>query len=44
MTLNRPHTPILDRIHTPEDMKRLTDTELYQLADELRAENNFSSF
>ena len=38
MTLIRPHTPILDRVQTPEDMKRLTDTELYQLADELRAE------
>jgi 1-deoxy-D-xylulose-5-phosphate synthase len=38
MTKNRPHTPILDRIKLPEDMKQLSDPELYQLADELRAE------
>ena len=38
MTNNRPHTPILDRINTPEDMKNLSDPELFTLADELRAE------
>ena len=38
MTTNRPHTPILDRVNTPEDMKNLSDAELYALADELRAE------
>ena len=38
MTSNRPHTPILDRVNTPEDMKNLSDAELYALADELRAE------
>ncbi len=38
MTNNHPHTPILDRINTPEDMKNLSDPELYTLADELRAE------
>jgi 1-deoxy-D-xylulose-5-phosphate synthase len=38
MTANRPDTPILDRVNTPEDMKNLSDTELYALADELRAE------
>jgi len=35
---DRPHTPILDRVHLPTDLKRLTDAELRQLADELRAE------
>lgn len=38
MTDNRPPTPILDRINAPEDMKNLSDLELYALADELRAE------
>ncbi|NNJ68093.1 MAG: 1-deoxy-D-xylulose-5-phosphate synthase [Boseongicola sp.] len=35
---DRPKTPILDRVNVPADMKQLTDDELYQLADELRAE------
>ncbi|SMX25127.1 1-deoxy-D-xylulose-5-phosphate synthase [Boseongicola aestuarii] len=35
---DRPKTPILDRVNVPADMKRLTDDELQQLADELRAE------
>ncbi len=35
---NRPKTPMLDRVTLPVDMKRLTDRELRQLADELRAE------
>ncbi|THD85356.1 1-deoxy-D-xylulose-5-phosphate synthase [Aliigemmobacter aestuarii] len=34
----RPHTPILDRVRVPADMKGLSDRELRQLADELRAE------
>jgi 1-deoxy-D-xylulose-5-phosphate synthase len=38
MTANRPHTPILDRVNVPEDMKKLSDAELCQLAEELRAE------
>jgi 1-deoxy-D-xylulose-5-phosphate synthase len=33
-----PQTPILDRVHSPADMKSLSDRELRQLADELRAE------
>ncbi|MCJ8140757.1 1-deoxy-D-xylulose-5-phosphate synthase [Falsirhodobacter halotolerans] len=33
-----PQTPVLDRVTIPADMKRLTDRELRQLADELRAE------
>ena len=35
---DRPHTPLLDRVHLPADLKALTDRELRQLADELRAE------
>jgi 1-deoxy-D-xylulose-5-phosphate synthase len=35
---DRPHTPVLDRVHVPADMKQLSDPELYQLCDELRAE------
>ncbi|MDK8874789.1 1-deoxy-D-xylulose-5-phosphate synthase [Paracoccus sp. SSJ] len=37
-TSDRPSTPILDRVHLPSDLKDLTDRELRQLADELRAE------
>jgi len=32
------NTPLLDTIHTPRDMRELTDEQLKQLADELRAE------
>ena len=35
---DRPSTPILDSVHVPADMKQLTDAELHQLAEELRAE------
>ena len=35
---DRPKTPILDRVTVPADMKGLSDRELSQLADELRAE------
>jgi 1-deoxy-D-xylulose-5-phosphate synthase len=35
---DRPDTPLLDRVNSPADMKRLTDTELHRLAQELRAE------
>ncbi len=35
---DRPITPILDRVTVPSDMKALSDRELRQLADELRAE------
>ena len=34
----RPETPVLDRVQTPADMKRLTDAELHALAKDLRAE------
>lgn len=35
---DRPKTPILDRVTVPADMKSLSDVELCQLSDELRAE------
>jgi len=35
---DRPNTPLLDGIETPADLKRLSDTQLTQLATELRAE------
>ena len=36
--VDRPNTPILDRVKLPSDLKGLTDRDLRQLADELRAE------
>jgi 1-deoxy-D-xylulose-5-phosphate synthase len=35
---DRPHTPVLDCVTYPADLRRLTDAELKQCADELRAE------
>ena len=35
---DRPHTPLLDRVSTPADMKSLSDAELHQLADDVRSE------
>ncbi len=35
---DKPTTPVLDRVNLPADMKRLSDAELHQLSDELRAE------
>ncbi|MDR5653060.1 1-deoxy-D-xylulose-5-phosphate synthase [Ruixingdingia sedimenti] len=35
---DRPPTPMLDRVAVPADLKQLTDRQLRQLADELRAE------
>lgn len=35
---HRPATPMLDRVRVPADMKALSDRDLRQLADELRAE------
>jgi 1-deoxy-D-xylulose-5-phosphate synthase len=35
---DRPATPMLDRVTLPTDLKALSDRELRQLADELRAE------
>ncbi|TNC74959.1 1-deoxy-D-xylulose-5-phosphate synthase [Rubellimicrobium roseum] len=34
----RPSTPLLDRVREPRDLKRLTEAQLHQLAQELRAE------
>jgi 1-deoxy-D-xylulose-5-phosphate synthase len=36
--MTRPATPLLDRIHTPADLRGLSDAQLRQVADELRAE------
>ena len=38
MSADRPATPLLDRIQVPADLKRLSDVQLRQVADELRAE------
>ncbi|MEM1130090.1 MAG: 1-deoxy-D-xylulose-5-phosphate synthase [Pseudomonadota bacterium] len=35
---NRPSTPLLDRVHTPADLKGLSDADLARLAHELRTE------
>ncbi|MFU8863022.1 MAG: 1-deoxy-D-xylulose-5-phosphate synthase [Rhodobacterales bacterium] len=35
---DRPQTPLLDKVQSPADMKRFSDSELRQVADELRAE------
>ena len=35
---DRPATPLLDRVQTPADLKRLSNVQLRQVADELRAE------
>jgi len=35
---DKPQTPLLDQIHLPADLKRFSDDELRQVADELRAE------
>src|SRR6056297_302177 len=35
---DRPQTPLLDRVHVPGDLKRLSDAQLHQVADELRDE------
>jgi 1-deoxy-D-xylulose-5-phosphate synthase len=36
--MTRPSTPLLDRIQTPADLRGLSDRQLQQVADELRAE------
>jgi 1-deoxy-D-xylulose-5-phosphate synthase len=36
--IDRPKTPLLDRVSIPSDLKALNDRELRQVADELRAE------
>jgi len=38
MSSDRPATPLLDAVQSPADLKRLSDAQLRQLADELRAE------
>jgi 1-deoxy-D-xylulose-5-phosphate synthase len=31
---DRPNTPLLDQVNLPEDLKKFSDTELRQIADE----------
>ncbi len=38
VTNDRPSTPLLDKVSSPEDLKQLSNGQLGQLADELRAE------
>lgn len=38
MSHDLPKTPVLDRVNLPSDLKALSDRELRQLADDLRAE------
>jgi 1-deoxy-D-xylulose-5-phosphate synthase len=38
VTNDRPNTPLLDKVSSPEDLKKLSNEQLSQLADELRAE------
>jgi len=35
---DRPATPLLDQVNLPSDLKRFSDSELEQVASELRAE------
>lgn len=35
---DQPNTPLLDTVHRPADLKRLSDAQLRQVADEVRAE------
>ncbi|MEL6466397.1 MAG: 1-deoxy-D-xylulose-5-phosphate synthase [Pseudomonadota bacterium] len=35
---DRPKTPLLDTVHRPADLKRFSDAQLRQIADEVRAE------
>ena len=35
---DRPNTPLLDQVNTPEDLKQFSDAQLRQVADELRTE------
>ena len=39
---DRPSTPLLDRVSSPADLKRMSDAELRRLADDLRAETIWS--
>jgi len=38
MNLTRPQTPLLDQVSLPQDLRQLDDSQLPQLAEELRAE------
>ncbi|HLH51405.1 MAG TPA: 1-deoxy-D-xylulose-5-phosphate synthase N-terminal domain-containing protein, partial [Roseiarcus sp.] len=36
--MTRSNTPLLDKIHSPADLRRLSEHDLRTVADELRAE------
>ena len=38
MSNPRPNTPLLDKVHSPADLRRMSDSDLERLSDELRAE------
>jgi 1-deoxy-D-xylulose-5-phosphate synthase len=38
MSETRPKTPLLDRVQLPADLRAMSNAELRQVADELRAE------
>ncbi len=38
LELDRPKTPLLDRVHSPADLRRMSDAELAGVARDLRAE------
>ena len=38
MSNPRPNTPLLDKVHSPADLRRMSDGDLARLSDELRAE------
>jgi len=38
MSADRPATPLLDQVQSPADLKRFSDAQLRQVADELRSE------
>ncbi len=42
MANERPKTPLLDQVKSPADLRRLTDGQLRQVADELRAETIYA--
>ena len=38
MSNPRPNTPLLDKVHSPADLRRMSDGDLARLSDEMRAE------
>ena len=42
ITVDKPKTPVLDKVNLPEDIKNLTPVELKTLADDVRAHMLYS--